>query len=157
MRFPPLYVILIWLTTLIGCAPIVNNYYEENTYVLEDEAEDEPVIEIVDDNDAIATNITCAELAPSVNILDTDGYVLLFDISDEQKEQMNENWASGYGWYDYYVYDLDEGGNDKTYADHLYVMDRYTGFIADCGKVQVNVVGQSTGCMLGEDNCIPNV
>jgi len=69
--------------------------------------------------------------------------VYWFDVSEEQVAQMNSDWLnSGYGWYGP-LYTVDDEGSGSTYADHLYVFDGTN--VADYGKVQTGVVGQSSG------------
>lgn len=137
------------LTAIMGCT---QNYYT-TVYQLSDQASGEPDdIEVVDGAEGskgLVATTTCAALA--VDVFGLDGNAFYFDIEDEQLEKMNEQFYSG-SW-DYYVYDLD--AVEKTYA-YLYVVSKLTGEVADCGKVQVKFVGQSTGCAMSDEGCIPN-
>jgi len=62
-------------------------------------------------------------------------------------------FTSGGGSSGYYYYEV---GSSDTYADNLVVQDAVTGATADYGKVQLGVVGESTG-MTWTPTSIPNL
>jgi len=83
-----------------------------------------------------------------------------FAVSDEQRERMNAaRWGGGGGPgpINGDIYQPGGGGGDATFVDHLWVSTAAEEpQISDYGKVQVKVVGQSTGRDWNEQN-IPNL
>lgn len=82
----------------------------------------------------------------------TDGNLYWFSVSAEQLVAMNTAYTSAAS-NGYYYYEV---GNADAFADHLVVSDALAGQTADYGKVQVGVVGESTG-MVWSDRSIPNL
>jgi hypothetical protein len=108
-------------------------------------------------------------LAPgdlAIDVFGTYENVYRFVVSDEQLEQMNQRYGGGgpiflmepevkagnpYGD----IYSPGGGAGDKTFVDHMYVTTP-AGDTADFGKVQVNLVGESTG-RPWTDSSLPNL
>ncbi len=88
----------------------------------------------------------------TVDPFTNDGNLYWFSVSDEQLAAMNTAFTNA-GSSGYYYYEV---GNNDAYADHLVVSDAVSGQTADYGKVQVAVVGESTG-MVWSDSSIPNL
>jgi hypothetical protein len=73
----------------------------------------------------------------------SSGHRLWFELSEEMIEAINDgSFGGGYGggYGDIYL----PGGSAATYADHLVVEDAKTGSVADYGKVETKLIGQST-------------
>jgi hypothetical protein len=90
--------------------------------------------------------------ALQVDVFGAPGNRYYFVVSDEQLARMNERWGGGgfpggpiFGNGDIYTPGGGNGG-DETFVDHLYVSTPGDApSTADFGKVQVKLVGESTG------------
>ncbi len=150
---------LLFLFTACGSTTIVNNQYytvPAATDTAADTAADtgnglptvagaDPVS--YDGSPEITTDV--ADM--TIDLFANDGNTVYWDVSAEQVQAMNDAWSNSYSTGYYY-----EVGNGDTYADHLVATDVVTGQTADYGKVQLSVVGQSTG-MLWSDTSIPDL
>jgi hypothetical protein len=96
---------------------------------------------------ALSPGAPGADVAPAalaIDVFGTLGNHYWFEASEAQVEKMNAPYSGGFGGYgDIYT---PSGGGSVTFVDHLFVTtageDPHT---ADFGKVQVRLVGQSTG------------
>jgi hypothetical protein len=93
----------------------------------------------------------------SLDLFGVLGHRFWFEVSDEQLAKMNAG-AGGEGPGDNGdIYQ--PGGNvagDGTFADHLVVVDAESGLVADYGKIEVNLVGESSRRPFDKNN-IPNL
>lgn len=76
------------------------------------------------------------------DLFETPGHHVWLEISEEQVERMNQR---GGGWLPGRFDDLyTPGGGSGSYADHFVVWERQSDTVADYGKLEVRLVGQST-------------
>jgi len=148
------------LMLLSSC--ITKNYYDNTTVLYqvdsgEDNADTRPdtapdVVPGVEDNsdtgwvdidppEEMAPTTTPEELGLAP--FDGDGVVYWADASQGEVTQMNTDFYEG-DWGYGGLYSVDDEGESATCIDHLFVRS-LNGEVADFGKVQGNVVGQSSG------------
>jgi len=140
---------------LLTTACTTNLYTEQNYYVEPVEPEDSGELVTVPEGRTFenvdgAPDINAAVAEMTVDPFGNDGNLYWFSVTDDQVAAMNDAWGA-YGGSYYY-----EPGNADPYADHLVVADALTGDVADYGKVQVSIVGESTGMTWTAKN-IPNL
>jgi hypothetical protein len=85
----------------------------------------------------------------AIDLFGTPGHKLWAEVSEQQLALMNQVATGGGPIFDIKLGlpngDLyAPGGSVESYADHLVVQDAATGSVADYGKVQAKLVGQST-------------
>ena len=91
---------------------------------------------------APAPDVKPDELA--LNVFGAVGNHFYFEASEEQVEAMNAPYLGGGGYGD--IYSPYGGNSPETFVDHLFITSAGEGgHTADFGKVQVRLVGQSTG------------
>lgn len=148
------------LLALVGGCTTTNIYNQqyfvdppaEDTADTADSVPEVPPGETYDQVDGAPTiNADVADM--TIDPFAVDGNVYWFGVSDEQLTAMNGVFTSGGGSSGYYYYEV---GSSDTYADNLVVQDAVTGATADYGKVQLGVVGESTG-MTWTPTSIPNL
>lgn len=161
--------LLVLIGLLAGCTfPTVNNYYvyeiPQPTASETQDSADESLDSAADTATETVTGVdwqdTCLSSGDFSNALfaddnSPDGLKFYFEISEEERLLMFNNWleSQGYAFEGYYVYDTEgENGPEPAYAD-LYLVDQF-GICYVFGKVEVAIIGQSTGCELGADGCI---
>lgn len=90
----------------------------------------------------------------SIDLFGVPGHRFWIEVSDDQLAKMNQ----GRGGFPYYgggdIYT--PGGSGTTFAEHVLVEDFFTKSVADYGKLEVKLVGESTFRPWDEWN-IPNV
>jgi hypothetical protein len=85
------------------------------------------------------------------------GHRFWIEISEEQVTKQNEEgWGGGGGNPDGDIYFPGSNSSNATYADHVLVENAETQEVADYGKVEVDLVGESTFRRWDESH-IPNV
>jgi hypothetical protein len=90
--------------------------------------------------------VTTEPGALAVDVLGAVGNRYYFVVSDEQLERMNERYLGGGGGLFGDIYTPGGGSGDATFVDHLLVSTPGDApQTADYGKVQVKLVGESTG------------
>jgi len=110
---------------------------------------------------ALSEGAPRADVPPSELALDvfgTLGHHYWFEASEAEVERMNSPWLGGGGGGVFYgdFYTPGGGGEDVTFVDHLFVTRAGDApHTADFGKVQVRLVGQSTG-RPWTDTTLPN-
>jgi hypothetical protein len=86
------------------------------------------------------------------DLFDTPGHHVWLEISEEQVLQMNQR---GGGWLPGGRDDIYQPGPSGSYADHFVVWERESDTVADYGKLEVRLVGESTFRELSKTS-IPN-
>lgn len=76
----------------------------------------------------------------SVDLFGVPGHRIWVEVSEAQRTIMNAHMQGGGFGGDFYT----PGGGNSTYADHVVVEDAVSGTVADYGKSEVRVVGEST-------------
>lgn len=131
----------------------VTNVYptEVNYYSVPDAESSDTGTDPVELVDGIIEDSGIDPSALPIDVFGVDGNRYAFTVSDEELAAMNDAWGS---WWSsgYYYYSV---GSDATWADDM-TATVPDGTTADFGKVQLAVVGQSTG-MEWSDNSIPTL
>ncbi len=130
--------------SIFACTPT----YITNTYVYELPSEDEYVrdtgIEQVGGEEDSGGSFADPDALTS-ELFTAEGLSFWFEVSDEQRTTMNENWQNSW-YYGYgYAYQVETETNDATYADSMVVEDPSLAVRADFGKIEFDLTGQSTG------------
>lgn len=111
----------------------------------------EPDAAVPEDEDAGVVigglRITTTADRQELDLFGVPGHRFWLEISEQQQEQMNT--SNGYSEDIYFP------GSNKTYADPVVIQDAETGSVADYGKIQVRLVGESTARTLDTAH-IPN-
>ncbi len=128
--------------SLLACGPQQVTYIN-NTYVLGEDGGSDAYDE--------TTGAPDETVDAEVLALDAwdDGNLFWFGVTPEQVAQMNEDWSKGGGAFLYEI-----GGAETTYADPLLV--GAGADVASFGKVEVRLLGQSTGTTW-EPASLPNL
>lgn len=87
-----------------------------------------------------------------LDLFGTAGHRFWMEVNQTQLERMNSGEGGGGGWYG----DIYTPGSAATYADHVVVEDAQTRTVADYGKMEIKLVGEST-MRQWTTSTIPNV
>ncbi len=87
--------------------------------------------------------VTTTPAQHGIDVFGLAGHRFWVEVNDEQLERMNSGsggviWEGEFG-------DIYTPGNPRTFADHVLVKDFKSGRVADYGKLEVKLVGESTG------------
>ncbi|MBN2194225.1 MAG: hypothetical protein JW751_15520 [Polyangiaceae bacterium] len=93
--------------------------------------------------------------AQDIDLFGLPGHRLYAEVSEAQLASLNEREDYYGGWYDD-IYVPGQSGAAGAFLDHLVVRDVATGSVADYGKVEAKLVGQSTYRPWNADS-IPNL
>lgn len=141
------------LLALFSCTTNVYNTYPttENTYEITESTVSGSTSDD-EDLDAGAPDTTVNNDALAVNVFGADGNRYWLSVTSEELASMNEIWSNSWA-YDSYFYSI---SSSDTSANDLVVVDAETNSAASFGKVQLSVVGQSTGTTW-DSHTIPNL